>query len=106
MSLFVYTFLVLNENLWIKEKNNIKNKYFESDKFVQTLKDDGKTCDVDECYAGTSGCSDGCNNTIGSYQCTCPPEKFLSSDGHNCGLLKRNLTVMHGVYKTNYTNVF
>ena len=55
-----------------------------------------KTCDADECYADISGCSDGCNNTIGSYQCTCPPEKFLSSDGHNCGLFKTiMLTIVH-----------
>ena len=39
--------------------------------------------DIDEC-AGSHGCSHGCNNTIGSFQCTCPDGLFLSDDERNC----------------------
>jgi len=48
------------------------------------LADDHKTCDLDECADGTSGCSHSCTNTVGSYQCQCPQDYFLSEDQHNC----------------------
>ena len=30
------------------------------------------TIDVDECTMNNGGCEDGCENTIGSFFCTCP----------------------------------
>ncbi|XP_052227835.1 uncharacterized protein LOC127842390 isoform X2 [Dreissena polymorpha] len=45
----------------------------------------GKGCiDVDECRDGTTGCSHGCENTAGSYRCTCPNGYVLNSDGQTC----------------------
>ena len=40
--------------------------------------------DIDECEEETSGCSQNCNNTIGSYYCTCMNGFDLESDGHSC----------------------
>jgi hypothetical protein len=39
--------------------------------------------DIDECQ-GTSACSQLCQNTIGSYTCSCRPEYNLHSDGKSC----------------------
>ena len=39
--------------------------------------------DSDEC-SGNHGCSHGCDNTEGSYQCLCPRDMVLSSDRRTC----------------------
>jgi len=38
--------------------------------------------DIDECVQGLAGCSQNCNNTAGSYFCTCMDEFELGSDNH------------------------
>ena len=40
--------------------------------------------DIDECATGTHDCSADavCNNTRGSFNCTCKPEHY--GDGQNC----------------------
>ena len=40
--------------------------------------------DVDECVSDTSGCEQQCNNTIGSYYCTCSEGYSLENDNHSC----------------------
>ena len=40
--------------------------------------------DIDECFAGTDNCSDICNNTAGSYTCSCPTGYRLLDDGITC----------------------
>ena len=41
--------------------------------------------DVNECEEGTSGCQQMCNNTIGSYVCSCYPGYHLKEeDRHMC----------------------
>ena len=40
--------------------------------------------DIDECSEGTSGCSQLCTNTIGSYTCTCDNGYQLTNDNHTC----------------------
>ena len=45
--------------------------------------------DVDECKKKTSGCSQECNNTIGSYKCFCKDGFRLTNNSHTCeGKLK------------------
>ena len=44
----------------------------------------GSSADIDECDRGNGGCSDGCTNTEGSYQCSCPEGYQLMEDGHTC----------------------
>ena len=40
--------------------------------------------DCDECIEGTSGCDHMCNNTIGSYICSCRDGFILNPDQHTC----------------------
>ena len=40
--------------------------------------------DVNECLTDNGGCTHQCNNTIGSYNCSCWNGYELSSDNHNC----------------------
>ena len=38
--------------------------------------------DIDECSSNV--CSDGCENSEGSYRCLCPRGKVLGTDRKNC----------------------
>ena len=40
--------------------------------------------DIDECIQGLAGCSQNCNNTAGSYFCTCMDGFELGSGNHTC----------------------
>ena len=40
--------------------------------------------DVDECARGTSGCSQNCTNTIGSFECSCFSSGYKLINGKNC----------------------
>lgn len=40
--------------------------------------------DVNECLANNGGCESKCENERGSYKCTCPFDKYLSSNGKSC----------------------
>ncbi|KAK7478693.1 hypothetical protein BaRGS_00030078, partial [Batillaria attramentaria] len=49
------------------------------------LGNDQQTCqDIDECSAGTSGCSHTCSNTDGGFLCSCPLGRKLDNDGKTC----------------------
>lgn len=51
----------------------------------------GAYADEDECDTNNGGCDQNCNNTIGSYFCTCEEGYILKADSHNCGGLLMNL---------------
>ena len=40
--------------------------------------------DIDECVQGLAGCDQNCNNTVGSYFCTCMDGYELELDNHGC----------------------
>ena len=40
--------------------------------------------DINECQTDNGGCTQTCNNTVGSYQCSCRDGYELTSDGYNC----------------------
>ena len=40
--------------------------------------------DINECATNNGGCAQICNNTAGSYQCSCRMGYTLNSDGHSC----------------------
>ena len=45
--------------------------------------------DVDECKPtassqGNGGCEQICNNTVGSFYCSCKPGYYLNPDGKTC----------------------
>jgi len=40
--------------------------------------------DIDECVQGLAGCSQSCNNTVGSYFCTCMDGFELGTNNQTC----------------------
>ena len=42
------------------------------------------SADINECSEGTSGCTDSCTNTQGSFQCGCNNGFTLGGDGRTC----------------------
>ena len=40
--------------------------------------------DIDECQTDNDGCAQVCENTVGSYQCSCWDGYELSVDNHTC----------------------
>ena len=40
--------------------------------------------DLDECATSNGGCSQMCNNTIGSFICSCRDGFLLAGDGRTC----------------------
>ena len=40
--------------------------------------------DVDECTHDIDGCEHNCNNTVGSFICSCNTGHDLTLDGKNC----------------------
>ena len=44
----------------------------------------GSLVDIEECAMYTDECQQVCNNTIGSYECSCNDGYTLATDGKNC----------------------
>ena len=40
--------------------------------------------DINECIRGTNGCAQLCNNTLGSYVCSCNSGYTLDADNRTC----------------------
>ena len=40
--------------------------------------------DIDECETKNGGCTQSCNNTAGSYYCSCLIGYELANDNHTC----------------------
>ena len=40
--------------------------------------------DINECAESNGGCSHNCNNTEGSFECSCRDGYILDGDGKNC----------------------
>ena len=40
--------------------------------------------DINECQTDNGGCTQTCDNTDGSYQCSCIEGYELTDDGHSC----------------------
>ena len=40
--------------------------------------------DTDECDIGTNSCEQNCQNTVGSYTCSCRPGYSLNANGKTC----------------------
>ena len=51
------------------------------------------TIDIDECTAGTHQCAQNCQNTIGSYICSCNDGYTLGDNGRDCIGIMYNLTM-------------
>ncbi|XP_055850904.1 dorsal-ventral patterning protein tolloid [Episyrphus balteatus] len=69
----------------INSEQNILRLEFFSDKTVQQT---GFAAlfhiDKDECSENNAGCQHHCQNTLGSYKCSCRNGYTLNDDGHNC----------------------
>ena len=58
-----------------------------SDKYVQVEWNYLHGCsasDVNECLTNNGGCAQICNNTVGSFMCSCNPGYSLGADGISC----------------------
>ena len=40
--------------------------------------------DIDECATNANECQQGCDNLVGSFQCTCNDGYALNTDGKTC----------------------
>ena len=40
--------------------------------------------DINECVTQNGGCEQNCQNTIGSYSCSCLTGYLIDSNDHNC----------------------
>nr|XP_039270654.1 uncharacterized protein LOC120345319 isoform X2 [Styela clava] len=76
----VETFADLDDDL----VNLVSDKLCTDAEGFHELQDDLLNCDIDECAIANGGCSNSCNNTIGSYFCSCPPGDALAEDGKTC----------------------
>lgn len=47
--------------------------------------------DINECLSGSHSCNQTCQNTAGSYQCTCNSGYVLSSNGRSCNGKRYNI---------------
>ena len=68
--------------------------------------------DVDECAEGTSGCSQECNNTIGSFECSCRDGYELDLDRKACNgmyvgvsLSTSNMCVLSGLFMQSFLQI-
>lgn len=55
--------------------------------------------DIDECQESTSGCTQRCDNTEGSFVCSCVPGFTLNTDNKTCsptGIIKMSLYSKNG----------
>lgn len=54
--------------------------------------------DLDECRVNNGGCEHECQNTIGSYLCSCHNGYLLHENGHDCreGVCRYEVTAPHG----------
>ena len=65
--------------------------------------------DIDECAVGMGGCAHNCNNTIGSFECSCRDGYELEEDGKTCRgeLVAKEITdtvIIHGRH-VNFSHV-
>ena len=51
--------------------------------------------DIDECAEGTSGCSQGCSNTVGSFICSCTEGYVPDDDGRTCNGSNGGFCLLH-----------
>ena len=54
---------------------------------------DGVCAQIDECKTGQDGCEYFCEDSAGSYKCSCPPDQKLDSNLHNCSKIVSLLNV-------------
>ena len=45
--------------------------------------------DIDECASGTDACAHSCQDTQGSYTCSCRSGYALNADGRTCASMKK-----------------
>ena len=59
--------------------------------------------DINECLLGTTGCTQICNNTVGSYTCSCNTGLTLNADNQTC-VGKHNIFSLISMYKLQVKN--
>ena len=60
--------------------------------------------DINECTEGISGCSDGCKNTPGYFECSCPSGFTLSQK--TCIGKRKTYSLTHSNVYPSYRSVF
>ena len=52
--------------------------------FVQVEMNSSSASETNECLTNNGGCAQICNNTFGSFTCSCNTGYSLSTDGRSC----------------------
>ena len=68
----------------ISNKHKFQQFYYELITIIIVISFTFSTKDINECSEHISGCNQLCNNTLGSYNCTCYTGYLLGSNGRTC----------------------
>ncbi|XP_002073258.3 dorsal-ventral patterning protein tolloid [Drosophila willistoni] len=87
----------------VNSEQNVLRLEFHSDRTVQRSGFVAQfIIDVDECAINNGGCQHRCQNTYGSYKCSCRNGYTLHDNGHNCTetKCKFEITTSYGVLQS------
>jgi hypothetical protein len=93
-----FYFLLLFSTLILfscSKEDNIKTEK-ECDKGYNYEKSSNSCVDIDECLVNNGGCEQNCNNTIGTFECSCDNNLLLNDDKKTCNNCKEDSCRNHG----------
>ena len=75
---------VIQAILWLVLAFNVLVSLLDLSMFDDLLANHYNISDINECQNNNGGCQHTCNNTVGSFQCSCLSGYSLNADGLQC----------------------